>query len=463
MSDERTSSQVGSRAFRMVLAVVLLLLALMAGGHEQGSAEPSAPPGAEKVGPGVLEAIENEGGAFVAIALRQTPALAAASQDIAVLKNEVAQVQAQVLSTLSPSEYQGTHRYQTIPGLAGTVLAESGLWKLAANPAVLKIDLDVGGTGSLGTSVPQIGADVRHSLGNDGEGVVVAVLDSGMDTDHPDLADDVNQQACFGDNNGIIDGSGFCPNGSDRQTGLGAAEDDAGHGTHTTGIVTSGGTVSSPGSAPGANIVPIKVLDNCSFAGCFYAFSEVTAALDYIIANNGTLEVSVINMSIGTNALFSGDCDNSTAWTMNGAAAINTLRNNGVIAFASSGNNGSGTQMSAPACFSNVVSVGAVNSSDTVASLTNSNATTDIMAPGISIVSDAIGGGTTTASGTSMASPHAAGCAALLIDAGDAITPDQIEARLEDSTIMVTDGTNGLTFPRIDCSPEYVLLPLVLR
>jgi subtilisin family serine protease len=124
----------------------------------------------------------------------------------------------------------------------------------------------------------------------------------------------------------------------------------------------------------------------------------------------------------------------------------------GVIAFASAGNNGSGIAMTAPACLSNVVSVGATNNLDVVAAFSNSNATTDIFAPGVSIVSDSRFGGTATASGTSMASPHAAGCAALLIDSGEALTPAAIETRLKTSPVSVTDATNGLSFPRIDCS-----------
>jgi hypothetical protein len=83
----------------------------------------------------------------------------------------------------------------------------------------------------------------------------------------------------------------------------------------------------------------------------------------------------------------------------------------------------------------------------------NSNASTDIFAPGVAIVSSARGGGTTPNSGTSMASPHAAGCAALLVQSGDALTPDAIEAFMEASPVQVTDSTNGLAFPRLDCSP----------
>jgi hypothetical protein len=158
-------------------------------------------------------------------------------------------------------------------------------------------------------------------------------------------------------------------------------------------------------------------------------------------------------MSIGTNALYAGDCDNSTAFNMAGAAAINTLRANGVTAFASAGNNGSSTQMTSPACLSNVISVGATDNADNVWVDTNSNASTDIFAPGVGVLSSDLANDTIVADGTSMASPHAAGCAALLIETAEAVTPNQIEARLETSTFQVTDPGNNLTFPRIDCRP----------
>jgi len=195
--------------------------------------------------------------------------------------------------------------------------------------------------------------------------------------------------------------------------------------------------VASPGIAPDADVVAIKSLDNCNLSGCFYSFTlNVVAALDYII-DNPQLGVSIINMSLGTGAQFVGDCDNATSWTMAGAAAINTLRDMGVTAFASAGNGGSGTTMGAPACLSNVIAVGASDDFDTVASFSDSNSKTDIFAPGVSIVSDAIGGSTIILSGTSMASPTAAGCAALLIESGEATSPDTIEARLQTSDVPI--------------------------
>lgn len=404
-----------------------------------------------KIGEKVVEALETNGEAIVVVALAPPPAAQEHPINLATLMAEVAQLQSRVLGGVDPADFVVNHTFQAVPALSGKLRSESALMQLAADPEVMRIDLDVGGQGALDVSVPLIGADDQHAMGVTGSGVVVAVLDSGLDTNHGDLGSDLIHQVCFLDNDGTINGSGLCPNGSDRQSGAGSAEDMAGHGTHVSGIITSDGNISPVGVAPDAEIVAIKVLDDTPFSGIFYFFSEIVAALDYIIVNRP--DVKVINMSLVTNDLFAGNCDNSTAYNMAGAAAINTLRASGVIAFASSGNNGSGTHMNSPACLSNVVSVGATNDSDVVTTFTNSNSTTDVMAPGFQIISDAVGNGTTSASGTSMASPHAAGCAALLIQSGEATTPNQIENRLETSAVQVTDPTNGLTFPRIDCHP----------
>lgn len=416
----------------------------------------------ERIGPGVREAIRRDGGARVIISLGQSPAAFAvrAPSDVPGLTRAVAGVQLQALSSLLAGDMDIAHQFEAVPALAGTLRRESALLRLAMNPAVRRIDLDIGGTGSLATSVPQINANQRQANGNSGDGIVVGVLDSGIDSDHPDLADDIGQQACFGDNGGTIDGAGFCPNGSDRQTGAGSAEDDHGHGTHVSGIISSNGTNASVGVAPGATIVAVKVLNSTNG---FSFTSEVIAGLNWIIANNTTglnLGVQVINMSLGTTALFTSPCDNTNATTQAMAAAINTLRGMGVLTVVSSGNNGSGTQMGLPACVGATITVGAVNAADAVANFSNSDATTDVFAPGTNvegvtgITSSRLGGGTVGLQGTSMAAPHVAGCIALLIESGDATTPNAIETRLETSAVQVTDATNSLTFPRVDCAPD---------
>jgi len=418
-----------------------------------------------KIGPGVLEQIRTSGSATVMIALKQSPIIEQAQGgrveglDMAAERSRIADMQNDVLARLSYYDYEERHTYSAVPALAGRIKSEAGLATLARNPNVIMIDIDIGGSGHLANSVPVIAADLRHAVGNTGGGIVVAVIDSGLDTDHDNLFDNLIAEACFADDDGAIDGAGRCPNGSDRQTGPGAAEDDAGHGSHVSGIVTSSGAQGSVGVAPDASIVAIKFTYGPTFSGAFAFFSELVAALNYII-NNPQLGVQVINMSVGTNALFAGDCDANGAFNVAGAAAINTLRANGVTAFASAGNNGSTTMMSSPACLSNVISVGASDNSDVAAGFTNSNAQTDIFAPGVNVLSSVLANGMGTASGTSMSSPHAAGCAALLIEVGDAVTPNQIEALLESSPFTVTVAGNGLTFPRIDCS-TFVNIPPV--
>lgn len=195
----------------------------------------------------------------------------------------------------------------------------------------------------------------------------------------------------------------------------------------------------------------------------FCCSSDVVAGLDWIIANRP--DVDIVNMSLGTNLTYPGECDNDSP---SFGIAIDTLRALGVLTFVSSGNEASGTEMSAPACVANAVSVGAVfdanlgsvgifsctdstTAADQVTCFSNSNSTTDLFAPGAAITSDYLSNGTSTFYGTSQASPHAAGCAADILEADPSLTPDEIESALKLNGVSVTDAKNALTFPRIDC------------
>jgi subtilisin family serine protease len=437
---------------RFLGTFLVLALALAACDQPQEPVGPGDPDAqfafsspSQKIGPGVLEALARGETPAIMVALN-----AGAPRGLANVRAAVAAAQNEALRQVTGDEMRIRHRFSAVPAVAAVARSEAAVRRLAAHPRVVRIDLEVGGTGGLATSVPLINGDLRHTRGNRGGGVVVAVLDTGFDSDHPDLAGALVGEACFGRDTNNTDGVGFCPNGQDRQFGLGAAEDDQGHGTHVSGIVTSNGTVSGAGVAPDASIFAIKVLDFGGNAGRFFFLSEVVAALDYIVTNPG-FNIQVANMSLGTDTQYAGACDNVDANTMAVRDVVNQLRANGVTVFASAGNNG-GTQMGLPACVSSVISVGASDNDDNRAGFSDVNATTDIFAPGVNIVSLRMGGGTRTSSGTSMASPHAAGCAALLIEAGDATTPDEIEARLKDSPFQVT--VDGNTFPRIDCSPD---------
>jgi subtilisin family serine protease len=396
-------------------------------------------------GPEVHDALKAGAWARVVIALREPNA---PMDDRPRWNSEIGRVQKRVLASLTPSDFKATHQWASVSALAGEV-SQSGLTKLLADPDVIRIDLDTGGRGALSVSVPLIQGDQMHDLGYTGNGVVVAVLDSGLQTDHPDLAGALIAEECFC----TRDGRGCCPSGSTRQSGPGSAEDDYGHGTSVTGIIVSAGGVSSVGVAPGASIVAIKVLD---YTNSFEAASQVISGLDWIFNNRP--DVQVINMSLGTFAMFAGICDNATAFTMAFANAVNRLKNMGITIVASSGNEGSGTQMEAPACTANTIAVGAVykadvgpvscdstTEADQVTCFTNSNSKLELMAPGAPIESiDCCN------IGTSFASPHAAGGAALLLEANPTLTPDKIKAALRNSSVQVTDPKNGLTFPRIN-------------
>jgi subtilisin family serine protease len=224
----------------------------------------------------------------------------------------------------------------------------------------------------------------------------------------------------------------------------------------------SAGRIAPVGVAPDASIVAIKVIDS---QGRFASSAQVISGLNWLLMTQPA--VRVVNMSLGTSALFSGACDTATAFTMAFAAAIDTLTSRGVTVFASSGNNGSTTQMPAPACVANTVSVGAVYDADvgprTLLGCTDSTTTADqvtcftnrppnlaLLAPGALITSTGLSWGVSTFAGTSQASPHAAGAAAVLLEVQPTLTPEQIEATLQMTGVSVTDATTGLTFPRLD-------------
>ena len=102
----------------------------------------------QKVGQGVLETLQAEGEVNVVIALTEPPSMNASPFDLPTVKREIADLQDEVLSSLTPSDYCEKLRYQAVPALAGKILSEAGLAKLVANPKVVRIDLDVGGSGN---------------------------------------------------------------------------------------------------------------------------------------------------------------------------------------------------------------------------------------------------------------------------------------------------------------------------
>ena len=255
----------------------------------------------------------------------------------------------------------------------------------------------------------RINAPAAWSIITNTTGIIIAVIDSGVKLDHPDLATNVwtNADETPGnfsddDGNGKIDdvhgwhffqnwnGISYVP-AEDANV-----EDDYGHGTHVAGIAaaaTNNG-MGVAGIAWNARIMPVKVLDQ--FGTGWY--SDIASGIVYA-ADNGA---RVINLSLG------GAEDSQTL-----RAAIDYARSRGALVIAATGNTGSAILY--PAAYEPVLAVAATDSNDRVADFSNRGPQVDVAAPGVDIYSTwPWRDGYFTKSGTSMAAPHVSGVAALI-------------------------------------------------
>jgi len=210
-----------------------------------------------------------------------------------------------------------------------------------------------------------------------GQGVKVAILDTGIQLNHPDL------QASIKGNINLT---------NPRRNG----EDDNGHGTHVAGVIGAlNNAIGVVGVAPQTDLYAVKVLDR---RGSGF-LSDIIAGMDWAIDNN----MQVVNMSFGT-----------TSYSALLDAAVKRLDAAGIIQVAASGNGGTGA-ISYPGRFAEVIAVGAVTNTDTRASFSNHGAELEFVAPGQNIYSTDRRGRYSNKSGTSMATPHVSGAVALLL------------------------------------------------
>ncbi|NKQ35156.1 MAG: peptidase S8 [Chloroflexi bacterium] len=242
-----------------------------------------------------------------------------------------------------------------------------------------------------------------------GENVIVAVLDSGVNLTHPEL------QA------NIVSGATFVP-------GTTTPEDDHGHGTHVAGIVAAvinnGGVA---GVAPQAKIMPVKVLDASGSGSLDGIVQGITWATD-----NGA---SVINLSLGASVDVQSLED-----------AVNYAYGNGALVVASAGNCGdpntwqlnnclSLDSPSWPAAYTNAMAVAATDANDNQSSFSTTGSYVEIAAPGSSIYSTYLNGGYAFFSGTSQAAPHAAGLAAAVWSRQPGLTNAQVRAAIQNTAV----------------------------
>jgi subtilisin family serine protease len=304
---------------------------------------------------------------------------------------------------------------------------------------------DQSGSGGLSDSRSIVGAQALHTLGFTGAGQRIAVIDSGIDSDHPDFAGRIIAEACFCYNPEQGD---CCPNGEATQSGVGSAEDDHGHGTHVAGICAADGN--NIGVAPEAEIVVVKTIDRFN---SFWSFSDQTAALDWLYSQN--LKLTSVNMSLGTFSSFVGDCDESASWMLAAFQAVENLKSQGTEVVVAAMNDAKVDELPVPACLSNTITIGATDDLDVAASFSNSSPNVDFFAPGVGIVSSSLDGGSVALSGTSMATPHMAGGIALVRQAlSDEATAQEIAETIATTSPIVADS-HGNSAPRMDLYLTY--------
>lgn len=303
--------------------------------------------------------------------------------------------------------------------------------ELAAYPGVVRVDDDVvvevllkegsvKGQGalqpieSLPWGVDRVDAELVWPLGNTADPIRVGIIDTGISNKHPDLLANVK-----GGVNTINPRKNW--------------NDDNGHGSHVAGIAAAlDNDIGVIGVGPAINLYAIKVL---GASGSGY-LSDVIEGIQWAVANN----MRVINMSLGTSADIQSFHE-----------AVIAAKNAGIVIAAAAGN--SGGSVIFPAAYPEAIAVSAVDQSDVIASWSSRGPEVDLTAPGVSIYSTYKGTGYATLSGTSMAAPHVAGSAALILntsvgaydaDSDSEWDPDEVQKKLQDKAVDL--GDSGFDF-----------------
>ena len=372
----------------------------------------------------------------------------------------IASAQASVISRLTRTYPSSPRTFRYIPYLALEV-DEADLQAISALPEVRSIQIDELAAPTLAQSVPLIGAPAAWSQGYAGAGWSVAVLDTGIDKNHPFLAGKVINEACYSSTTSIS--NSVCPGGAASSTasgsGLPCPMGGCNHGTHVAGIAAGKGPTFS-GVGRDASLIAVQVFSSFTMAGncgseplpCARSFtSDTMLGLERVYALRGTYNIAAVNMSLG-GMLFTSPCDADPR-----KAIIDQLRAAGIATVIASGNNGSTTQLSAPACISTAISVasttdgtGTSSAVDQVSVFSNSNQYLSLLAPGETITSSVPGGGFAGFNGTSMAAPHVAGGWAVLKSRRPTATTTEILNAFASTGTGVFDPGNGLTKPRIN-------------
>jgi subtilisin len=426
--------------------------------------------------PGLLKKAEDEGSVRVIVGLEADfepeGKLSQARAD--EQRQDIEGAREGLRSELEETEFRTMREFETIPYVALEVSPEA-LEALERSPKVSSIHEDRALPAALAESVPHLQAPDMWQANYSGHGQTVAILDTGVDADHPFLGGRVVEEACFADDDQTQEpqneDDGFCPDGSKDQLGTGSGEectysDACDHGTHVAGIAAGNGNTFS-GVAPYANIMSVQVFHretgaaNCAEAlvdPCALTFeSDFTAGLLRVYALRDSYNFSSVNMSLGGGQYFS-NCDAQLGEVK---AAIDNLRSEGIATVIAAGNDGYTNSLGSPACISSAVSVGSTTDDDEVSDFSNAASFLDLLAPGSSIESSVpTNHEFDLKDGTSMAAPHVAGAWALLKQQKPSASVSEIQSALQSTGTSATDSRSGgtVTKKRINISDALAVL-----
>ncbi len=312
--------------------------------------------------------------------------------------------------------------------------------EIASFPEVASVHADAAVEASLEASVPLVGAaSVARDLGATGAGTTVAILDTGVDYRHPDLG------AGFGPGHKVAGGYDLVNDDPDPA-------DDNGHGTLVAGILAASG--SARGVAPGATILAYKVLDSRGRGLASDVIAGIERALDPDGDPTTDDAADVANLSFGG----SGTPDDPMSLAVDAAARA------GLLCVVAAGNGGPDPYgVSSPGVARGALTVGATDKLDRLASFSGRGPVPgtyepkpDLVAPGVDISSLGRGSGRRTSSGTSMATPHVAGAAALLLSLFPELGAKDIAALLVESARPIGEGPVRAGAGRLDVAAAAV-------
>ena len=365
---------------------------------------------------------------------------------------QIARAQQSLLNRMNTLDASSIRQFKFIPYVAMEV-DEAALEVLAADPEVVSIEEDLAVKLSLADSTPLIGAPDAWGQGYAGSGQTIAILDTGVDKDHPFLRDKVVSEACYSGSGG---GTSLCPEGVDESIlpGSGApcppSLSDCFHGTAMAGIAAGHGTEFS-GVARDARIIAIQVFSQCGEDCINSSNRDWIAATERVLELSADLNIAAVNMSFAGGS-FSENCDSDFPSVK---AAMDNLRAVGIAPIAASGNDGYDAGVGVPACISSVISVGSTDGigdgtiREEVSDFSNSSPLLDLLAPGRQINTSVPGDGFGRFDGTSVAGPHVAGAWGVLKSKAPNASVPQLLSMLLRTGIPITDPRNGLVTPRI--------------